>query len=37
VWRTTTERFDVTAILSRRGKDRDEFKARLAEAVGIPY
>ncbi len=33
---TTTEWFDVTELLARKGKDWDEFRARLAGAVGIP-
>lgn len=33
---TTTEWFDVTELLARNGKDWEEFRARLADAVGIP-
>jgi hypothetical protein len=33
---TTTEWFDVTEILARDGKDWDDFRQRLAAAVGIP-
>lgn len=33
---TTTEWFDVTQILARNGKDWDEFRQRLAAALGIP-
>jgi len=33
---TTTEWFDVTELLERKGKDWDEFRARLAGVVGIP-
>jgi len=33
---TTTEWFDVTEVLSRSGKDWEEFRQRLAGAVGIP-
>ena len=33
---TTTEWFDVTEILARNGKDWEEFRQRLAGAVGIP-
>jgi hypothetical protein len=33
---TTTEWFDVSEILARKGKDWDEFRERLSVAVGIP-
>ena len=33
---TTTEWFDVTALLARKGEDWEAFQARLAGAVGIP-
>lgn len=33
---TTTEWFDVTELLSRKGNDWEEFQQRLAGAVGIP-
>jgi hypothetical protein len=33
---TTTEWFDVTELLERKGKDWEEFRQRLASAVGIP-
>lgn len=33
---TTTEWFDVTELLAREGKDWDDFRQRLAGAVGIP-
>jgi XcyI restriction endonuclease len=33
---TTTEWFDVTELLGRRGQDWEEFRAKLAGAVGIP-
>ncbi len=33
---TTTEWFDVTALLARSGADWEAFQARLASAVGIP-
>ena len=33
---TTTEWFDVTELLERRGRDWEEFRQRLAGAVGIP-
>lgn len=33
---TTTEWFDVTELLARNGRDWDDFKQRLAGAVGIP-
>lgn len=33
---TTTEWFDVTEILARKGKDWEDFRARLAGAAGIP-
>ena len=33
---TTTEWFDVTTLLSRKGEDWEAFQARLAGAVGIP-
>jgi XcyI restriction endonuclease len=33
---TTTEWFDVTEILARQGKDWENFRQRLAGAVGIP-
>ena len=33
---TTTEWFDVTEVLAREGNDRENFRQRLASAVGIP-
>ena len=33
---TTTEWFDVTEILARAGRDWEDFRRRLASAVGIP-
>ena len=33
---TTTEWFDVTELLERKGRDWEEFRQRLAGAVGIP-
>ncbi len=33
---TTTEWFDVTELLERKGKDWEDFRQRLAGAVGIP-
>lgn len=33
---TTTDWFDVTELLARKGEDWDAFRARLAGAVGIP-
>ena len=33
---TTTEWFDVTALLARKGEDWEAFQARLAGAAGIP-
>ena len=33
---TTTEWFDVTQILARKGKDWEDFRQRLAGATGIP-
>lgn len=33
---TTTDWFDVTDLLSRKGRDWEEFRQRLAGAVGIP-
>jgi hypothetical protein len=33
---TTTEWFDVTELLARQGKDWEEFRQRLAGAVGVP-
>lgn len=33
---TTTEWFDVTEILARDGRDWEDFRQRLAGAVGIP-
>ncbi len=33
---TTTEWFDVTTLLARKGEDWEAFRARLAGAVGIP-
>jgi len=33
---TTTEWFDVTDILARDGRDWEDFRQRLAGAVGIP-
>lgn len=33
---TTTEWFDVTELLAREGKDWEDFRQRLAAAVGIP-
>lgn len=33
---TTTEWFDVTQILARQGKDWEDFRQRLAGAVGVP-
>lgn len=33
---TTTEWFDVTQLLARKGADWDSFRQRLASAVGIP-
>jgi hypothetical protein len=33
---TTTEWFDVTEVLAREGKDWENFRQRLAAAVGIP-
>lgn len=33
---TTTEWFDVTEILAHKGRDWEEFRERLASAVGIP-
>lgn len=33
---TTNHWFDVTEVLARKGKDWDDFRQRLAGAVGIP-
>jgi len=33
---TTTEWFDITEILARKGKDWENFRQHLAGAVGIP-